>query len=96
MSDSPELAAAKRLLDLAGDHGFVFQRFAPGEDGPLLGIRESLEYRDAIYLGGFGVSCHATRVRKSSLVVPGGLSVAERVTGDALTALHTVVTDWPT
>jgi hypothetical protein len=26
---------------------------APGEDGPLLGVREPPDYRDQIYLGGF-------------------------------------------
>jgi hypothetical protein len=26
--------------------------------------------------------------------VPGGLPVANRITGDALTVLHTVVTEW--
>jgi hypothetical protein len=37
MADSPELAAAKRLLDEAKDQGFRFERLAPGEDGPLRG-----------------------------------------------------------
>lgn len=41
MADGPELAAAKRLLDLARDQGLVFQRVAPGEDRPLLSVRES-------------------------------------------------------
>jgi hypothetical protein len=36
----------------------------------------------------------ATRTRKSSLVIPGGPLVTARVDGDALTVLHTVVTDW--
>jgi hypothetical protein len=94
-ADGPDLVAAKRLLDLARDHGFVFQRIAPGEDGPLVGRRETVEYRDKIYLGGFGGSCHATRARKSSLVVPGGLPVTARVSGDAIEVLHTVVSDWP-
>lgn len=58
--------------------------------------RETIEYRDEIYIGGFGDSCHATRARRSSLVVPGGLPVTARVSGDALTVLHTVVTDWST
>jgi hypothetical protein len=95
MTDSPGLVAAKRLLDAAKQAGFHFQRVAPGEDGPLLGVREGIEYRDEIYLGGFGERCHATRRRKSSLVVPGGLPVTERLEGDALTVLHTVVSDWP-
>jgi hypothetical protein len=53
---------------------------------------------DEIYLSGFWDenSCHATRRRKSSLVVPGGLLVTEQVSGDALTVLHTAVSDWAT
>lgn len=95
MADDPELAAAKRLLDLAKDQGFVFQRIAPGEDGPLLGVRESPDYHDKIYLGGFSLGCTATRARKSSLIVPGGLPVTNRVEGEALIVLHTVVSGWP-
>lgn len=90
----PDLAAAMRLLDAAKAAGFTFQRVAPGEDGPLLGVREGFNYRDEIFLGGFGERCHATRRRKSSLVVPGGLPVTEQVAGDVLTVLHTVVSDW--
>ena len=96
VADSLDLVAAKRLLDAAKAAGFTFRRVAPGEDGPLLGVRESINHRDEIYLGGFGERCHATRRRKSSLVVPGGLPVTERLEGDALTVLHTVVSDWPT
>ncbi|MBV9650402.1 MAG: hypothetical protein JO296_09715 [Pseudonocardiales bacterium] len=97
MVDSPDVAAAKRLLDAAKDAGFSFQRIAPGEDAPLLGIRQSPQWLDEIHLGGFWVpqSCTAIRRRRSSLVVPGGLPVAQRVSGDALTVLYTVVTDWP-
>lgn len=93
-ADGPELTAAKRLLDLVKSQGFAFQRVAPGTDGPLFARRETIEYRDEIYIGGFSDSCHATRARKSSLVMPGGLPVTTRVTGDALTVLHTVVSDW--
>jgi hypothetical protein len=95
VADGPELTAGKRLLDLAKNQGFTFQRVAPGPDGPLYAQRETTEYCDEIYLGGFGDSCHATRARKSSLVVPGGLPITARVSGDALTVLHTVVSDWP-
>jgi hypothetical protein len=94
VADSPELIAAKRLLDTAKHQGFTFQRIAPGEDGPLLGTRETVTWYDTIYLGGFGKHCHASRARKSSLVVPGGLPITARVDGDALTVLHTVVSDW--
>lgn len=60
-------------------------------------LRETLEYRDEIYLSGLWTpeSCTAIRRRRSSLMVPGGLPVTERVTGDALTVLHTVVSGWP-
>lgn len=93
-ADGPQLRAAKRLIDLAKRQGFIFQRIAPGEDGPLFARRETIEYRDEIYLGGFGDSCHATRARKSSLIMPGGLPVTAQISGDALTVLHIVVSDW--
>jgi hypothetical protein len=96
MIDSPELVVAKRLLDAAKDRGFAFERIAPGADGPLLGVRQTLQWRDTIYLGGFGQVCSATRARRSSLIVPGGLPVTQRVDGDALTVLHTVLWDWIT
>jgi hypothetical protein len=93
VADSPELAAAKRLLDLAKDRGFRFWRTAPGEDGPLWGERESLEWLDTIFLAGFSDSCNAARIHKSSLVVPHGSLVTERVSGDAIEVLHTAC-DW--
>lgn len=92
--DSPEVAAAKRLLDLAKDRGFSFQRVAPGEDGPLLGRRETVDWQDEIYLAGFANSCSAIRRRRWSLVVPGGLPVTERASGGALHVLR-LVADWP-
>jgi hypothetical protein len=95
-ADSPELAAAKRLLDAAKREGFTFHRIAPGQDGPLFGLRETLAYQDICYLGGFAAGCSATRARKSSLLIPGGPLITARVDGDALTVLHTMVTDWPT
>ncbi len=49
-----------------------------------------------IYVGGFGNSSYATWACKSSLVVPGGLPFTARVSGNALTVLHTVVADWLT
>ncbi len=86
-----------RLLDCAKRDGFAFQRIAPGEDGPLRGFRETPEFLDEVYVAGFWEpdSCTAIRRRRSSLIVPSGLPVTERVTGDALTVLHTVVCDWP-
>lgn len=67
---------------------------APGPDGPLWGVRETLTWRDTLYLAGFGQDCSATRTRKSSLIIPGGSLVTQRLDGDALTVLHTVVFDW--
>ncbi len=69
MTDSPGLTAAKRLLDLARTQGFSFERIAPGEDGPLVGRRDSADYKDEIYIGGFSDSCHGTRARKYGLIV---------------------------
>ena len=63
-ADSPDVTAAKRLLDTAKDAGFVFVRIAPGEDGPLRGIRETVNWVDEIYLAGFGDSCSAVRRRR--------------------------------
>ncbi|MBV9650999.1 MAG: hypothetical protein JO296_12770 [Pseudonocardiales bacterium] len=92
--DSPDVLAAKRLLDLAKGVGFVFQRVAPGEDGPLLGRRQTVDWQDEIFLGGFGEACSAVRRRRYSLVVPGGLPIAQRVNGSALHVLHTVLSEW--
>ncbi len=93
MPDSPAVLAAKRLLDVAKREGFAFERIAPGEDGPLRGVRDSDDWLDEIYLGGFSWQCHATRKRRWSLIVPGGLPVTESVSGDALTVLHKV-SEW--
>lgn len=96
MSDSPDLQAAKRLLDLAKMRGFAFERIALGEDGPLRGTREGLEWVDEVYVSGFSDSCAAIRRRRYSLIVPGEMPVFHKVIGDALTVLHTVTSDWPT
>ncbi len=83
-----------RLIDAAKRYGFRFRRVAPGPDGPLCGVRETEHWQDTIYIGGFSGGCSATRCHRSSLLVPGGLLVAERVCGDALNVLNTVVSDW--
>lgn len=93
-AESPDLVAAKQLLDIAKRRGFVFQRVAPGPDGPLWGVRETLEWRDTLYLAGFGQDCSATRTRKSSSIIPRGSLVTHRLDGNALSVLHTVVLDW--
>jgi hypothetical protein len=93
-AQGPDLAAAKRLLDAAKRGGFHFQRVAPGPDGPLWGVRETLDWRDTIYLAGFSQACTATRARKTSLIIPGGPLITQRLNGDALSVLHTVVHNW--
>jgi hypothetical protein len=92
--DSPELTAAKLLLDAAKYQGFCFKRIAPGPDGPLRGVRQTPEFVDELYLAGFETACTAIRRRRCGLLMPGGLPVTARVEGDALSVLHTVVTEW--
>jgi hypothetical protein len=94
--ESADVRAAQHLLDLAKEQGFAFTRAATGHDGPLRGVRESLEFVDEVVVAGFSHSCEATRRRRYSLIVPGGMPVTHRVTGDALTVLHTVTSDWTT
>lgn len=94
MSDSPDVVIGMRLLDVARSHGFRFELLAPGPDGPLWGVRDTEHWRDTLYIGGFSAGCSATRSRKSSLLVPGDLLVAERVSGNALNVLNTVVSYW--
>ena len=98
VADQPDIAIGKRLLDHLKWSGFRFQRIAPGPDAPLFGVRETDHWRDTIYLAGFWEpdSCSATRQRKSSLIIPGGLPVTEQVAGDALNVLNTVLSNWPT
>ncbi|MCA1693502.1 MAG: hypothetical protein LC749_01535 [Actinobacteria bacterium] len=95
-TDSPDVVVGMRLLDTARRHGFQFRRLATGPDGPLWGVRDTEHWRDTIYLGGFSSDCSATRSRKSPLLAPGDLLVTDRVSGDALNVLNTVVSSWPT
>ena len=85
VAESPDVVIGMRLLDTAKRQGFQFRRLAPGPDGPLWGIQDTENWRDTIYLSGFWApdSCSAVRRRKSSLIVPGDLLVAERVCGCA-------------
>lgn len=96
MAESRDVVIGMRLLDAAKRRGFQFRRVAPGPDGPLWGVRDTDEWQDTLYLAGFWMpgSCSATRRRKSSLIIPGELLVAERVSGDALNVLNTVVSRW--
>jgi hypothetical protein len=89
-----DLVIAMRLLDAAKARGFAFVRSAPGVDGPLLGVRETPNFCDVITIAGFGDSCSAQRLVRTSLVIPGGTPVTQQVSGDAVTVLHTVVCDW--
>lgn len=84
-----------RLLDAATAQGFRFIRMAPGEDGPLHGVRVTQRWTDKIFIGGFSEGCHAVRTHRSSLMVTDASAlVAAHVEGDAITVLGTVVEDW--
>lgn len=91
----PELTAALQLIDLATARGFSFTLATSGEELPVWGERETPEYRDVIFLGGLTGNCNAARGRRASLLVPGELVIAARVSGDALTVLHTACHHWP-
>jgi hypothetical protein len=92
-ADSPDVVTAKRLLDQLKQLGFVFQRIAPGEDGPLVGSRVAGGCVDVIHLEGFSRGCCAWRQRMSSLIVVGGGVVARRAEGSARDVL-TEVLSW--
>lgn len=93
--DVPVVGPGPRVRVLLHDSGWPLFERCPESTGPLFARRETAGYHDEIYLDGFDDSCHATWARKSSFIVPGGLSITARVTGDPLTVLHTVVSDWP-
>jgi hypothetical protein len=95
-ADSPDVVIAKRVLDQLKQRGFVFQRIAPGEDGPLVGNRVTGDCVDTIHLEGFSRDCCAWRQRRSSLIVPGGGLVQRRAEGSALDVLHEVLSWEPT
>ena len=93
--DSPDLVIATRLLDQAKHSGFVFQRAAPGEDGPLVGQRIGGSWIDVIHIAGFSHDCLAMQQRTSSLVLPWGGRVERHVEGSALEVLNEVLTWGP-
>jgi hypothetical protein len=89
--DSPGREAVTLLLALATRRGFTFT--PAGQDGALWGERGSAQWRDVMFLGASG---HANAARASTgMLVPGEPLFAERVSGSALTVLHTVVYGWP-
>jgi hypothetical protein len=90
--DSPDVVIAKRLLNQVKLRGFVFQRVAPGQDGPLVGHRVSGDQVDTIHIAGFSRDCVTVRQRTSSLIVPGNGLAERRVEGSALDVLNEVLT----
>lgn len=90
--DSPDLVIAMQLLDHAKLCGFEFQRTAPGEDAPLMGLRVSNNWVDLIHIEGFSHDCFAWRKRRSSLIVQGDGLVENRVDGCAIDVLNEVLT----
>jgi hypothetical protein len=90
---SAELAAAMRLLDARQGAGVQLPNALPsGRTVRCSACGKASIYRDTVYLAGFSERCHARSRR--NLIVPGGLPVIDRVDGDALTVLHTAVSDW--
>ncbi|MGH3796799.1 MAG: hypothetical protein ACRDR6_23985 [Pseudonocardiaceae bacterium] len=93
--DSPAVVRAKGLLDELKVAGFVFQRTAPGLDGPLMGRRISEEWVDFVYVEGFSRDCIGWRQRRSPLIVAGEGMVERRIVGGALSVLGEVLS-WET
>jgi hypothetical protein len=79
------------LLGLAARRGFTFT--PAGEDGSLWGERVSAQWRDVMFLGASG---HGNAARASTgALVSGEPLFTDRVSGTALSVLHTVVYGWP-
>ncbi|MGH3798141.1 MAG: hypothetical protein ACRDSP_25095 [Pseudonocardiaceae bacterium] len=93
--DSPAVVRAKQLLDELKVAGFVFQRTAPGVDGPLMGRRITEEWVDFVYVEGFSQDCMGWRQRRSPLIVAGEGMVERRIVGGALSVLGEVLS-WET
>lgn len=91
-ADSPDVVVAKRLLDCAKQVGFMFQRAAPGEDGPLVGYRVSDDCVDLIHIEGFSRDCVACRKRISPLILFQDALVQRQIEGSALDVLNEVLT----
>jgi hypothetical protein len=89
--DDPHAAVVERLIDLATRHGFSFT--PAGEQGSLWGERVGPQWTDVVFLGESG-HCNAVRSRRGH-VVPGEPLFTDRVSGTALSVLHTIVYGWP-
>jgi hypothetical protein len=91
-SADPDREAVTRLMDLAIRRGFSFT--PAGERGSLWGERVSARWRDVVFLCASG---HANAARASiGPLAPGEPLLTDRVSGTALTILHTIVYTWPT
>lgn len=84
---APDLAAAMFLVDQLKAAGWRLERIAPGEDAPLVGKREGVDYVGWLWLDGFYRRCTARRFKRYSLVVPGGMPCTDHFSGDAITVL---------
>ncbi|HET9256057.1 MAG TPA: hypothetical protein VFO16_12760 [Pseudonocardiaceae bacterium] len=90
--DDPHAAAVERLIDLARERGFVFT--PAGEQGSQRGERVAPEWIDVVFLRASG-HCNAVQSLRTR-VAPGEPLFTERITGPALSVLHTVLRTWPT
>lgn len=89
--DNPYQTALERLLHLARERGFVFT--PAGERGAQWGQRTTPHWTDLMFLGETG---HGNAVRsRRDHVIPGEPLFTERISGPALTVLHTVIYSWP-
>jgi len=88
--ENPAAAAVERLLDLAQQGGFSFT--PAGEDGALWGERTGPGWLDVVFISASG-PCNAVRSRRGHRAPDEPLFIT-RITGTALTVLHTVIS-WP-
>ena len=88
--NDPHVAAVERLIELARERGFIFT--PAGEDGSQWGERTGPQWIDVLFLGVSG-PCNAVRSRRGHLA-PGEPLFAHRVSGPALSVLHTVLYSW--
>ena len=88
--DDPPVGAVERLVELARERGFTFT--PAGEHGSQWAQRVTPGWVDVVFLDVSG-PCNAVRSRRGH-AVPGEPLFADRVSGTALTVLHTVVYGW--
>jgi hypothetical protein len=82
--------ATEQLIDLARRRGFTF--VPAGEGGSQWGERNGPGWLDVVFINAYGPS-NSVRSRRGH-TAPGEPLFTDKISGTALTALHTV-TSWP-